>query len=70
MMCDLAVGAKMATFAMRGVNIGGFSSTPAVGMVWNVGTNCAMEMLLTGVPIDAATAPSRRLVNPEDRRSC
>jgi enoyl-CoA hydratase/carnithine racemase len=62
-MCDLAVAAEKATFAMPGVNIGVFCSTPAVGVVRNIGRKRAMEMLLTGKPIDAATALSWGLVN-------
>jgi enoyl-CoA hydratase/carnithine racemase len=62
-MCDLAVASDAATFAMPGVNIGVFCSTPAVGVVRNVGRKHAMEMLLTGEPIDAATAQSWGLVN-------
>jgi len=62
-MCDLAVAADTATFAMPGVNIGVFCSTPAVGVVRNVGRKRAMEMLLTGESIDAATALSWGLVN-------
>jgi enoyl-CoA hydratase/carnithine racemase len=62
-MCDLAVAAETATFAMPGVNIGVFCSTPAVGVVRNIGRKRAMEMLLTGEPIDAATAQSWGLVN-------
>jgi enoyl-CoA hydratase/carnithine racemase len=62
-MCDLAVAAEEATFAMPGVNIGVFCSTPAVGVVRNIGRKHAMEMLLTGEPINAATALSWGLVN-------
>jgi enoyl-CoA hydratase/carnithine racemase len=62
-MCDLAVAADTATFAMPGVNIGVFCSTPAVGVARNVGRKRAMEMLLTGEPIDAATALAWGLVN-------
>src|SRR5437763_3594235 len=62
-MCDLAVAADTVTFAMPGVNIGVFCSTPAVGVARNVGRKRAMEMLLTGEPIDAATALSWGLVN-------
>ena len=62
-MCDLAIAADTATFAMPGVNIGVFCSTPAVGVVRNIGRKQAMEMLLTGEPIDAATAQSWGLVN-------
>ncbi len=62
-MCDLAVAADTATFAMPGVNIGVFCSTPAVGVVRNIGRKRAMEMLLTGEAIDASTALSWGLVN-------
>ena len=62
-MCDLAVASDNATFAMPGVNIGVFCSTPAVGVARNVGRKRAMEMLLTGEPIDAATALAWGLVN-------
>jgi len=62
-MCDLAVAADTATFAMPGVNIGVFCSTPAVGVVRNVGRKHAMEMLLTGEMIDAHTVLEWGLVN-------
>ncbi len=62
-MCDLAVAAATASFALPGVNIGVFCSTPAVGVVRNVGRKRAMELLLTGAPIDAATALAWGLVN-------
>ena len=62
-MCDLAIAADSATFALPGVNIGVFCSTPAVGVARNVGRKRAMELLLTGAPIDAPTALSWGLVN-------
>lgn len=62
-MCDLAVAADTATFALPGVNIGVFCSTPAVGVARNVGRKRAMEMLLTGGLIDAQTALAWGLVN-------
>lgn len=62
-MCDLAVAADTATFALPGVSIGVFCSTPAVGVARNVGRKRAMELLLTGEPVDAATALSWGLVN-------
>jgi enoyl-CoA hydratase/carnithine racemase len=62
-MCDLAVAADTVTFAMPGINIGVFCSTPAVGVVRNVSRKRAMEMLLTGEPIDAKTALAWGLVN-------
>lgn len=69
-MCDLALAADSAKFALPGVNIGVFCSTPAVGVVRNIGRKRAMEMLLTGELIDAATALSWGLVNrvvPENK---
>jgi enoyl-CoA hydratase/carnithine racemase len=62
-MCDLAVATDSAAFALPGVNIGVFCSTPAVGVARNVGRKRAMEMLLTGEMIDAQTALSWGLVN-------
>ena len=54
--CDLAVASKQATFATPGVRIGLFCSTPMVALTRAVGRKRAMEMLLTGDPIDARTA--------------
>jgi enoyl-CoA hydratase/carnithine racemase len=61
--CDLAVSAADARFATPGVNIGLFCSTPMVALTRAVGRKAAMEMLLTGDLIDAATAKSIGLVN-------
>jgi enoyl-CoA hydratase/carnithine racemase len=62
-MCDLAVAASDARFALPGVNIGVFCSTPAVGVARSIGRKRAMEMLLTGEMVDAQTALSWGLVN-------
>jgi len=62
-MCDLAVASEEARFALPGVNVGVFCTTPAVGVVRNVGRKRSMELLLTGEPIDARTALSWCLVN-------
>jgi len=62
-MCDLAIAADTARFAMPGVNIGVFCSTPAVGVARNISRKRAMEMLITGEPIDAQTALGWGLVN-------
>ena len=62
-MCDLAIASDAATFALPGVNIGVFCTTPAVGVARNVARKRVMEMLLTGKPIDAATALAWGLVN-------
>ncbi|BBK37421.1 enoyl-CoA hydratase [Allostella sp. ATCC 35155] len=61
--CDLAVAAEGARFATPGVNIGLFCSTPMVALTRAVGAKPAMEMLLTGEAIDAATARALGLVN-------
>jgi enoyl-CoA hydratase/carnithine racemase len=62
-LCDLAVADESAKFGLPGVNIGLFCSTPAVGVVRNIGRKRAMEMLLTGDTIDAKTALEWGLVN-------
>ena len=62
-MADLAVAADTAKFALPGVNVGVFCSTPAVGVARNVARKHVMEMLLTGEAIDAPTALSWGLVN-------
>lgn len=61
--CDLAVASTQATFATPGVRIGLFCSTPMVALTRAIGRKRAMEMLLTGEPIDAATALEWGLVN-------
>ena len=61
--CDLAVAAEGTRFATPGVKIGLFCSTPMVPVSRAVGRKRAMEMLLTGMPIDAATALDWGLVN-------
>lgn len=61
--CDLAVAAEGARFATPGVNIGLFCSTPMVALTRAVGAKAAMAMLLTGEPVDAATAQALGLVN-------
>ena len=62
-MCDLAVAAEGARFGLSGINAGIFCSTPAVGVVRNVPRKRAMELLVTGKLIDAATAADWGLVN-------
>jgi len=62
-MCDLAVAADVAKFAVSGINVGLFCSTPAVGLARNLGRKAALEMLLTGDFIDAMEAKSKGLVN-------
>jgi enoyl-CoA hydratase/carnithine racemase len=61
--CDLAVAEEGCRFATPGVNIGLFCSTPMVEVSRVVGRKRAMELLLTGTPIDARTAADWGLVN-------
>jgi len=62
-MCDLAVAAAEARFAVSGVNLGLFCATPGVALSRNLSRKVALEMLLTGDMIDAAEAKARGLVN-------
>ena len=62
-MCDLAVAASDARFAVSGVNLGLFCSTPSVALARNLSRKAAFEMLVTGEFIDAAQAQARGLVN-------
>ncbi len=61
--CDLAVASERSTFATPGVRIGLFCSTPMVALSRAVGRKRALQMLLTGDPIDARTACEWGLVN-------
>ncbi|KLK91139.1 enoyl-CoA hydratase [Microvirga vignae] len=61
--CDLAVAAESATFAVSGINVGLFCSTPAVALSRNVAPKQAFEMLVTGRFISAAEALSCGLIN-------
>ena len=61
--CDLAVASSDARFAVSGVNLGLFCSTPAVALSRNLSRKAAFEMLVTGEFIDAATARQQGLVN-------
>ena len=62
-MCDLAVASAQARFAVSGINLGLFCGTPSVALGRNLLRKPAMEMLLTGDFVDAATARERGLVN-------
>ena len=61
--CDLAICSRDARFATPGVKIGLFCSTPMVEVSRTVGRKRALELLLTGLPIDAQTAADWGLVN-------
>ena len=62
-MCDLAVATTTARFAVSGVNLGLFCSTPSVALSRNLGRKAAFEMLVTGEFISAAQALEKGLVN-------
>ncbi len=61
--CDLAVASEDARFATSGIKYGLFCSTPMVALSRNVPRKAAMEMLMTGDFVDAATAQRLGLVN-------
>lgn len=61
--CDLVLAAHGARFATPGVRIGLFCTTPMVALTRAVGQKRAMEMLLTGAPVDAEIAAEWGLVN-------
>jgi enoyl-CoA hydratase/carnithine racemase len=61
--CDLAVASDQAAFATPGVRIGLFCTTPMVALSRAVGRKRALQMLLTGEMVDAATAADWGLVN-------
>ena len=62
-MCDLAVAASDARFAVSGVNLGLFCSTPSVALSRNLSRKAAFEMLVTGEFISAEQACDKGLVN-------
>ena len=62
-MCDLAVAASGAKFAVSGVRLGLFCSTPSVALSRNIGRKAAFEMLVTGDFINAEEALAQGLVN-------
>ena len=62
-MCDLAVAASDTRFAVSGINLGLFCSTPSVALSRNLGRKDAFEMLFTGDFISAHEARARGLLN-------
>ena len=62
-MCDLAVAASSARFAVSGVNLGLFCSTPSVALSRNLSRKAAFEMLVTGDFIGADEARDKGLIN-------
>ncbi len=61
--CDLAVASDNATFATSGIGVGLYCGTPSVAVTRNLPRKQAMELLLTGDFIDAATALQYGLIN-------
>jgi len=61
--CDLVLAGESARFATPGVRIGLFCSTPMIALARAIGRKRAIEMLLSGDPIDARTAAEWGLVN-------
>ena len=62
-MCDLAVAVNTARFAVSGVNLGLFCSTPSVALSRNLSRKAAFEMLVTGDFISADQALAKGLIN-------
>jgi len=62
-MCDLAVAASDARFAVSGVNLGLFCATPSVALSRNLSRKAAFEMLVTGAFISADEAVTKGLIN-------
>ena len=61
--CDMAVACETAQFAVSGIRVGLFCSTPAVALSRNISAKRALEMLMTGDFIDASAALEYGLVN-------
>lgn len=61
--CDLAFASENAAFGTPGVRIGLFCTTPMVALSRAIGRKRALEMLLTGEMINAATAAEWGLIN-------
>lgn len=62
-MCDLAVASDASRFAVSGINLGLFCSTPSVALSRNLSRKAAFEMLVTGDFISAAQAEQKGLIN-------
>ncbi|MBP6623486.1 MAG: enoyl-CoA hydratase [Alcaligenes sp.] len=61
--CDMAVASESTRFAVSGINVGLFCSTPAVALSRCVPPKAAMEMLMTGEFISAQRAQELGLIN-------
>jgi enoyl-CoA hydratase/carnithine racemase len=62
-MCDLAIASSAARFAVSGVNVGLFCSTPGVALSRNILRKPAFEMLVTGEFVSAGQAMAYGLIN-------
>ncbi len=62
-MCDLAVASSDSRFAVSGINVGLFCSTPSVALSRNLSRKAAFEMLVTGDFIGAEEARAKGLIN-------
>jgi enoyl-CoA hydratase/carnithine racemase len=62
-MCDLAVASSDSRFAVSGINVGLFCSTPSVPLSRNLSRKAAFEMLVTGEFISAEQAREKGLIN-------
>lgn len=61
--CDLAIASERAHFCLPGINIGGFCTTPLVGIGRKIQRKHAMEMALTGDMFSAEDAVRFGLIN-------
>ena len=61
--CDLAIASDQAKFCTPGVNLGGFCTTPLVGVGRNMHRKHAMVLALTGDAINAHEAEKIGLIN-------
>ena len=61
--CDLAVASSDARFAVSGVSLGLFCSSPSVALSRNLQPKAAFEMLVTGEFVSAEEAKAKGLVN-------
>ena len=61
--CDLAIAGRTARFAVSGINLGLFCSTPSVALTRSVGPKHAFDMLFTGGFVSAEKALQIGLVS-------
>ena len=61
--CDMAIATESAGFALPGGKGGLYCHTPLVAVARQIGRKRALELSMTGDPIDAATAADWGLVN-------